>query len=164
MGFYTARWILYTTSGLFTSVKAIFKTQHLHGLTSLPQGLWTVSVYYIRSKKKSTANDITHGRLYAAKLWARRKLNVWCVSRLSKRRVKWELSQLRISEPSHLAAMPACHDIKLTIGPFWSPHPGAVADVSMNRLRVKYPGCLLLDCFSGLPVGRRRGFIGFCFI
>lgn len=47
---------------------------------------------------------------------------------------------MSISGRSHSAAIPVCLEINLTIVPFSRPHPGAVADVSLNRLRVMYSG------------------------
>lgn len=55
-------------------------------------------------------------------------------------KVKWELSQLSISNQGHFAVIPACHDINLIRVPFSWPLLGAFADVSENRPRVKQSG------------------------
>lgn len=54
--------------------------------------------------------------------------------------MKWELSQLSVSNQGHFAVIPACHDINLIRVPFSWPLLGAFADVSESRLRVKRSG------------------------
>lgn len=68
------------------------------------------------------------------------KLNVRCDLGLSKCEVGAVASRYLKPKPLTVAAIPVCHEINLTIVPFWRLHPGAVADVLMNRLCVKYSG------------------------
>lgn len=54
--------------------------------------------------------------------------------------MKWEPSQLSVSNQGHFPAIPACHDINLIRVPFSWPLLGAFADVSENGPHVKQSG------------------------